>query len=71
MALEIERLETPAGTSPLADTARRLSGLVDYFSYQVGAPTGEGWWRLADVTDHSLLADWHDRLAAKIGRAHV
>ena len=67
MALEIDRLKTTTGTSPLADTARRLSGLADYFSYQVGTPTGEGWWRLADVTDHRLLADWHEQLTAREG----
>ncbi len=53
--------------SPLAQTARRLSGLDADLAYRVGIPDQPGWHRLGDLTDAALLAGWHAELSAREG----
>jgi hypothetical protein len=61
----------PARPSPLSETAARLSGLVEYLSYEVGLPGVESWFQLTELSNPDLLAGWHAELAVGIGDRRV
>lgn len=54
------------GTSPLQQTAARLTALDEHLAYRVGVPEEHDWHWLRDL-DTELLADWHAQLTTREG----
>jgi hypothetical protein len=60
-----------APTSPLSETAARISVLADYLDSRVGIPDEPGWFRVTALADAELLGAWHLEVTARIGDRRV
>lgn len=54
-------------TSPLHQTAARLTALDEHLACRVGVPDEPGWHRLGDLIETGLLTEWHARLSSREG----
>lgn len=58
-------------SSPLSDTAARISALSDYLDCRVGVPAGDAWHRVNWLVEADLLAGWHADVTGRTGDRRV
>ena len=59
------RFTSVSHASSIEEMAHRLSRLHGKGTFRLGVPAGPGWYRLRDLTDRHLLADWHEDLTRR------